>query len=116
MRILDQKITFKVFKATKFPTNEDECFTVEMVNSVVNSELEQVLRSDTLERALTGKSDSEGEEGEEQLQVLNAPPWKRKLDMPFDSLGLVELKISQERLNHLLKKLPYLSSTHCQIT
>ncbi|XP_074352112.1 uncharacterized protein LOC141691274 [Apium graveolens] len=98
MRVRDQDVTFNVFNAMKFPTDEEECYKVELVDSVVNSEMEQLLRSDTLERALTGESEIEDDEGAEQLQLLNASPWKRKLDMPFESLGIAELKNSQERL------------------
>ncbi|KAL8105734.1 hypothetical protein AgCh_029503 [Apium graveolens] len=44
----------------------------------------------TLERSLMGKSVIDDKEGAEQLQVLNALQWKRKLDMPFNSLGRME--------------------------
>ncbi|XP_074362737.1 uncharacterized protein LOC141703015 [Apium graveolens] len=62
-----------------FDKYKDECYEVELVDSVVNSEFDQLLWSDTLDRALTVESDSEDEEGVMQLQFLNASPWKRKL-------------------------------------
>ncbi|XP_074377739.1 uncharacterized protein LOC141719264 [Apium graveolens] len=67
MRFQDQDVTFNVFNAIKFPADEEEYYKVELVDSVVNSELDQLLRLDTLERALTGKSNSEDEEEAEQL-------------------------------------------------
>ncbi|XP_074336832.1 uncharacterized protein LOC141674003 [Apium graveolens] len=91
----------------KFPTDEEECYKVELVDSIVNLEMEQLLRSYTLERALTGEFDIE-DEGAEQLQLLNASPWKRKLDIPFESLGIVELKNSQEVLKPSIKEAPTL--------
>ncbi|XP_074378707.1 uncharacterized protein LOC141720046 [Apium graveolens] len=86
MKVQDHDVTFNVFNAMKFPTDEEECYKVELVDSVVNSELDQLLRSDTLERAITGESDSE-DKGAEQLQFLNASPWNRKLDLPFELAG-----------------------------
>ena len=44
----------------------------------------------------------------EQLQVLHAPPWKNNLDMPFDSLGVAELKDSQERFEPFVQETPTL--------
>ncbi|XP_074336430.1 uncharacterized protein LOC141673576 [Apium graveolens] len=112
MRAQGQDVTFNVFNAMKFPTDEEELFKVELVDSVVTSELDQMLWIDALERALIGDFDSEDEEGAEQLQYLNSSPWKRRLDFPFKSLGLLELKNSQERLKpsieeaHTLKLKP----------
>ncbi|XP_074357019.1 uncharacterized protein LOC141696791 [Apium graveolens] len=96
MRVQGQDVAFNVFIAMKFPTDEEEGFKVELINSVVTSKLDQMLRTNALESALKG-NDSEDEEGSEQLQYLNASPWKRRLDFPFESLGLSELKNSQER-------------------
>ncbi|XP_074377709.1 uncharacterized protein LOC141719231 [Apium graveolens] len=70
MRVQDQDVTFNVFNTMKFPNDEEECFKVELVDSVVTSELDQMLKIDALERALI--EDSEDEEGAEQLQYLNA--------------------------------------------
>ncbi|KAL8100578.1 hypothetical protein AgCh_032726 [Apium graveolens] len=103
MKVQDQKVTFNVFKAIKLPTDKEECFKVERVDSVVNSELEQLPKSDTLERSLLGESVIKDIEGAEQLQVLNAPPWKRKLNIPFNSLGLAKLKDSEERFQRSIE-------------
>ena len=54
MRVMDQDVTFNVFNAMKFSTKNEECFKVEMVDTVVNSELDRLLRSDVLEKALLG--------------------------------------------------------------
>ncbi|KAL8147467.1 hypothetical protein AgCh_004972 [Apium graveolens] len=108
MRVLDQDVTFNVFNAMKFPTENEECLKVELVDSVVTSELDQLLRSDALEKALLGNSDSEDDEGEEQLQYLNTSPWKRNIDMPFESLGMEELKKAHKRLKPSIEEAPTL--------
>ncbi|KAK1374659.1 hypothetical protein POM88_030852 [Heracleum sosnowskyi] len=79
-----------------------------MVDSVVNTEIEQPLKSDTVERVLIEDSDIEDEERAEQLQLLNTPPWKRKIDAPVDSLGLAELDNCQERLKPSMEEAPTL--------
>ena len=65
MRVQDQNVTFNVFNAMKFLTENEECLKVKLVDSVLTSELDQLLRSDALEKALLGNSDSEDDEGEE---------------------------------------------------
>ena len=65
--MLDQDVTFNVFNAMKFLMENEECLKVELVDSMVTSELDQLLRSDALEKALLGNSDSEDDEGDEQL-------------------------------------------------
>ncbi|KAL8124541.1 hypothetical protein AgCh_012260 [Apium graveolens] len=54
------------------------------------------------------QKDSEDDEGEEQLQYLNASPWKRKIDMPFESLGNEELNKAPKRLKPSIKEAPTL--------
>ena len=56
MKVYDQKVTFNVFKAIELPTEKEECFKIEWVDSVVNSEPGQLPKSDTLERSLIGES------------------------------------------------------------
>ena len=74
----------------------------------MNSEIDQLLRSDALERVLTCDSDFEDEEEAEQLQLLNASPWRRRIEMPFKSLGIAELENSEERLKPSIEKAPTL--------
>ena len=71
---------------------------MEVLEAAVNSEIDQLLRSDALERVLVGDSDFEDEEEAEQLQLQNASPWRRRFDLLFESLGIAELKNSEERL------------------
>ena len=54
MRVHDQNVTFNVFNAMKFPTDNEECFKVDLIDDVVQTKVDQLLRSDDLERALTG--------------------------------------------------------------
>ncbi|XP_063947575.1 uncharacterized protein LOC135152049 [Daucus carota subsp. sativus] len=41
MRVQDQRVTFKVFNAMKFPTDEEECFKVEPLEAVEKSKMEE---------------------------------------------------------------------------
>ena len=52
MRVQDQSVTFNVFNTMKFPTDEEECFKVEPLEAAANSEIEQKLKFDDLERVL----------------------------------------------------------------
>ena len=61
-----------------------------------------------LQKALVGEFDSEDEEGNEQLQYLNASPRKRKLDMPFESLGNTDLKNAEGKLKPSIEEAPTL--------
>ena len=108
MRVQDQNVTFNVFNAMKFPSDEEECFKVEVLEAAVNSEIDQLLITDVLERVLTCDSDFEDEEEVEQLQLLNASPWRRRIELPFESLGIAELKDSEERLKPSIEKAPTL--------
>ncbi|KAL8116364.1 hypothetical protein AgCh_022750 [Apium graveolens] len=67
-----------------------------------------MLRSNTFEKALLENSDSEDDEGDEQLQYLNASPWKRKIDVPFESLGMQELNKALKRLKPSIEEAPTL--------
>ena len=49
MRVQDQDVIFNVFKAMKFPTEDEECLKVDLVASAVTSELVHMLMSDALE-------------------------------------------------------------------
>ncbi|KAL8108518.1 hypothetical protein AgCh_024828 [Apium graveolens] len=108
MRVQDQDVTFNIFKAIKFPTEDEECLKVDLINSAVTSELDHMLMSDALEKALVGDFDSDDEDGNEQLQYLNASPWRRKLDMPFESLGTSNLKNAEGKLKPSIEEAPTL--------
>ena len=77
---------------------------MDLIDSVVTLELDHVLKSDALEKALVGEFDSEDEEGNEQLQYLNASPWRRKLDMPFESLGNTDLKNAEGKIKSSIEE------------
>ena len=114
MRVHDQKVTFNVFKAMKFPADEEECFKVDMVDAVVNTEIEQLLNSGSLDKALQGESDIEDDERAEHVQLLKAPPWTRRFVIPLESLELADFRdaqvhykpSSEEALPFELKPLP----------
>ena len=108
MRVQDQDVTFNVFNAMKFPMKDEECFKVDLIDSAVTSELDHVLRSDASKKDLLGEFDSDDDEGNEQLQYLNASPWKRKLDMSFESLGNTDLKNAEGKLKPSIEEAPTL--------
>ncbi|KAL8104495.1 hypothetical protein AgCh_028640 [Apium graveolens] len=108
MRVQDQDVTFNVFKAMKFPIEDEECLKVDVIDTVVTSELDHMLMSDALEKALVGDFDSDDEDSNEQLQYLNASPWKRKLDIPFESLGTSDLKNAEGKLKPSIEEAPTL--------
>ena len=51
----------------KFPTEDEECLKVDLIDSSVTSELDHMLMSDALEKVLVGEFDSDDEDGNEQL-------------------------------------------------
>ena len=81
---------------------------MEQLEAVANSKINQKLKSDALQRVVTRDSDFKDEEEAEKLQFLNASPCKRKVDMPFESRGLAELKNSQEHLKPSIEEAPKL--------
>ncbi|KAL8133741.1 hypothetical protein AgCh_008979 [Apium graveolens] len=62
----------------------------------------------TFNKALVGDFDSEDEDGNEQLQYLNVSPWRRKLDMPFESFGTSDLKNAEGKLKPSIEEAPTL--------
>ena len=108
MRVQDQDVTFNVFKVMKFPTEDEECLKVDLIDSAVTSELDHMLMSDALEKALVREFDSDDEDGNEQLQYLNGSHWRRKLEMPFKSLGTSDLKNAEGKLKPSIEEAPTL--------
>ncbi|XP_063948095.1 uncharacterized protein LOC135152190 [Daucus carota subsp. sativus] len=108
MRVQDQMVTFNMFNAIKLPSDEEECFKVDMLDAAARSEIDNRLKTDILERVLSGDSEFGDEEEEEHLQYLNASPWRRQIDPPIESLGLSELKDSHEKLEPSIVETPKL--------
>ena len=59
---------------------------MDMLEATAHSEIDNRLKTDILERVLSGDSEFRDEE-EEHLQYLNASPWRRRMDTPIESLG-----------------------------
>ena len=108
MRVHDQNVTFNVFKAMQLPTEEEECFRLDMIRSLQHEEMNQLLNSNALVSTLQGDSDSEDEEMAECVQLLNANPYQRKINALPESLGLSELQQSQIRLKPSIEEAPEL--------
>ncbi|XP_063946016.1 uncharacterized protein LOC135151483 [Daucus carota subsp. sativus] len=96
-----------VFNAMKFPTDEEECFKVEPLEAVENSEMEQKLRPGTLERVLSRDSDFEDEGGAElknfkehlKPSIEEAPNLVLKL--PPDLLSDVQFRRLSRRIDDM---------------
>lgn len=54
MWVQDQEVTFNVFKAMKFPADEEECFRMDVVEKVVDDEFLRVMHKNPLETTLMG--------------------------------------------------------------
>ncbi|XP_063938416.1 uncharacterized protein LOC135148083 [Daucus carota subsp. sativus] len=93
MRVQDQSVTFKVFNAMKFPTDEEECFKVEPLEAVEKFEMEQKPRPCTLESVLTGDSDFE-DEGVEELRHF-----QEHLKPSIEEAPIIELKLPPDLLS-----------------
>ncbi|XP_063947597.1 uncharacterized protein LOC135152057 [Daucus carota subsp. sativus] len=106
MRVQDQMVTFNVFNAIKLPSYEEECFKVDVVEAAAHSKIDNMLKTEILERVLSGGSEFGDEEEEEHLKFLNASPWRRRINLPIESLGLSELKDSHERLKPSIVEAP----------
>lgn len=112
MRVHDQEVTFNVFKAMKFPTDEEECFRVDLVNKVLNDEVESLVDNEPLRSVMAGNSELEDEEFEELVHFLDTTPQFKKLKTlvePLKKAGetSIKLKPSLETPSELeLKPLP----------
>ncbi|XP_062080348.1 uncharacterized protein LOC133785107 [Humulus lupulus] len=84
LRVQGEEVVFNVFKAMTYPKASDSCFSVDVVEEVVER---KKLREDPLELSLT-VDDVDGEENEEVMSYLkwikSAEPWKHK---KFEELG-----------------------------
>ena len=57
MRVHDQEVTFNVFKAMKFPADEEECFLVDLVEQVINDEVQRRVVAKPLSSVITENSE-----------------------------------------------------------
>ncbi|XP_062080310.1 uncharacterized protein LOC133785064 [Humulus lupulus] len=87
MRVQDEKVTFNVFKAMRFPNGVEECSVVLVVDSLASREFEMSNVGDPLERLLLFNSHNKEDE-EEYLAWLEANSQGLKTRNRFDSLAL----------------------------
>ena len=61
MMVHDQKITFNIFKAMKFPNDEkdEECFRLNVIDSIIQNTDAMQLSTDKLKSYITNMSDKE---------------------------------------------------------
>lgn len=54
MRVNDPKVTSNVCKCVKYPSESDECFSIDVLNRVAMDKFEETHSEDSLEAALQG--------------------------------------------------------------
>ena len=74
MRVQDQEVKFNVFKAMKFPADEEECFRMEIIDRIVNEDMGKSLSNDPLETTLLGDEEFDDPEYMDYLQMLDSLP------------------------------------------
>ena len=88
MKVQDQEVTFNVFKAMKFPSdeNEEECFRIDVVDGIIQDT--DIVPTDKLEACITNMSDSKLDA--EILECINYldKPFRFKVPPPIESLEL----------------------------
>ncbi|XP_062093785.1 uncharacterized protein LOC133799807 [Humulus lupulus] len=94
MRVQDEKVTFNVFKAMRFPDEVEECSVVSMVDSLASRELETSNVGDPLERLLL--FDSHSEEDEEEYLAWEFKTPKPSIEEPPE----LELKVLPSHLRY----------------
>ncbi|XP_063941303.1 uncharacterized protein LOC135149505 [Daucus carota subsp. sativus] len=73
LQLAVRSITYpRVFNAMKFPSDEEECFKVEPIEAAAHSEIDQRLKTNILEKVLTGEAEFGDDEEAEKRQFLNA--------------------------------------------
>ncbi|XP_062118827.1 uncharacterized protein LOC133832506 [Humulus lupulus] len=87
MRVQDEKVTFNVFKAMKFPDEVEECSVVSVVDYLASKEFQTSNVDDPLERLLLFDSHNDEDE-EEYLAWLEANSQGLRTRGRFDSLEL----------------------------
>lgn len=90
MRVQDQEVTFNVFKAMKFPTDEEECFRMDVIEKMVSEDLIRVMDRDPLKNILLGDVDLDDPEFINYLHMLDALPRVSRFKMPFEPLQTKE--------------------------
>ena len=90
MKVQDQEVTFKFFKAMKFLSdeNEEECFRIDVVDSIIQDT--NTISTDKLEACITNMIDSELD-----VQILECinyleKPYHFKSTPPIESLELLK--------------------------
>jgi hypothetical protein len=59
MEVQDQIVTSNVFKAIQIPSKDEDCFSVELVDTEHNKEVDQPLKTNPVESAFQGESEVE---------------------------------------------------------
>ena len=88
MKVQDQEVTFNVFKAMKFPSDEkeEECFRIDVVDSIIQDT--DTIPMDKLEACITNMTDNELDA--EILEYINYldKPFHFKSTTPVENLDL----------------------------
>jgi hypothetical protein len=68
-KIGKEKIEFDMFKALKYPANDDNFYRVDMIDMIVKEEFEKLSIDDPIDRLITYPADKEFESFLEQMEL-----------------------------------------------
>ena len=86
MRVQDQEVKFNVFKAMKYPTDEEECHRIDLIEQLATEEMGKSLSNDPLETTLLGDEEIDDPEFVELLQTLDSLPRVSRFRPPVEPL------------------------------
>ena len=87
MRVQDQEVTFKVFKAMKFPKGSNECFMVDIVDKCVDDKMSDRYFSDPRENTIVDSAC-----GERRLLKLNKRGIKEERGQRIFKVNVQQIK------------------------
>ncbi|MBA0848797.1 hypothetical protein Goshw_007345 [Gossypium schwendimanii] len=85
MPVQDDKVTFNVLKAMKFPDLTDECLVMEELETLVSTKWESNFEEDPLEN-ISGSKTFEDKKGNENMALMEANPRSYIQPLQFESL------------------------------
>ncbi|XP_068322059.1 uncharacterized protein [Pyrus communis] len=96
LRVEDKEVVFKVFEAIKHPREQEECFSIDILNQIVSEQFKAQHLTEPLEVSLVHSSIPrvEVEEVTEIVNILNsAPPHNLHWRHHYEALGPAPMKI-----------------------
>lgn len=86
MRVQDQEVKFNIFKAIKFPTDEEECLRMDIIDQIISKDMSKSLVNDPLETTLLGDAELDDSKFMGYIQMLDYLPQVSRFRAPFEPL------------------------------